>query len=98
MDAMPDRAAVVIIGGGLAGLATAWWLARCGRSDVVIVEREERLGLHASGRNAAMCRQIAEDDTWTALCARGARFLRQPPAGFAADPVLQVTGSFLLGD
>ena len=98
MDALPDRAAVVIVGGGLAGASTAWWLARRGVTDVAVVEREDLLGLHASGRNAGLCRQIAEDDAWTALCVRGARFLREPPEGFASRPPVAVTGSLLLGD
>jgi len=98
VDTLPDRCAVVIVGGGLAGAATAWWLARQGVRDVTVLEREDLLGLHASGRNAGMCRQIAEDDRWTSLCARGARFLREPPAGFAPRPLVEVTGSLLLGD
>ncbi len=98
MDALPDRAAVVIVGGGLAGASTAWWLARRGVTDVAVVEREDLLGLHASGRNAGLCRQIAEDDAWTALCVRGAKFLREPPEGFASRPPVAVTGSLLLGD
>ena len=96
MDTLPERADVVIVGGGLAGTATAWWLARRGVIDVAILEREDAIGRHASGRNAGMCRQIAEDDRWTALCVRGARFLREPPAGFGR--VLEMTGSLLLGD
>jgi D-arginine dehydrogenase len=98
VDTLPDRAAVVIVGGGLAGAATAWALAQRGVRDVTVLEREDLLGLHASGRNAGMCRQIAEDDRWTSLCARGARFLRQPPDGFAPRPLMEVTGSLLLGD
>lgn len=98
MDALPSRAAVVIVGGGFAGVATAWWLTRGGVTDVVVVERDDRLGRHASGRNAGMCRQVAEDDAWTARCVRGATFLRTPPAGFAPRPVVEVTGSLLLAD
>jgi glycine/D-amino acid oxidase-like deaminating enzyme len=93
VDPLPDRADVVIVGGGFAGVATAWWLAERGVTDVVVLEREARLGLHASGRNAGLCRQIAEDDPWTARCARGARHLRDRFAG-----ALRVTGSYLLVD
>ncbi|MCA9679216.1 MAG: FAD-binding oxidoreductase, partial [Myxococcales bacterium] len=95
MDRLPEHASAVVVGGGFAGAATAWWLARGGIADVLVVEREDLLGLHASGRNAGMCRQIAEDDRWTALCARGAALLREPPDGFAARP-LTVTGSYLV--
>jgi D-arginine dehydrogenase len=96
VDPLPARVEVVIVGAGLAGTATAWWLARRGVTDVAILEREDAMGRHASGRNAGMCRQIAEDDTWTSLCARGAQFLREPPSGFGR--VLDVTGSLLIGD
>lgn len=98
MDALPARAAVVVVGGGFAGAATAWWLTRHGVTDVVVIEREARLGRHASGRNAGMCRQVAEDDDWTARCVRGATFLREPPSGFASRPLVEVTGSLLLAD
>lgn len=98
MDPLPQRADVVVVGGGFAGAATAWWLVRGGVRDVVVLEREDLLGLHASGRNAGMCRQIAEDDRWTSLCARGARFLREPPEGFALRPLVDVTGSLLVAD
>jgi D-arginine dehydrogenase len=98
VDPLPQRAEIAIVGGGLAGAATAWWLARRDVPDVVVLEREDLLGMHASGRNAGMCRQIADDDRWTALCARGARFLRRPPEGFARRPVLAMTGSLLLAD
>src|SRR5918997_4999887 len=45
MQAMETAAAtdVVIVGGGLAGLSTATWLARAGRS-VTLLERAEHLG------------------------------------------------------
>lgn len=98
MDELPARADVVIVGGGFAGAATAWWLARRGVVDVAVLEREDLLGLHASGRNAGMCRQLAEDDRWTALCARGARLLREPPDGWTGRSPLTVTGSLLVAD
>src|SRR5271154_2345133 len=42
-------AAVVIIGGGVTGLSTAWWLARSG-VDVMIVDKGI-VGWEGSGRN-----------------------------------------------
>ena len=38
---LPPRASVVIIGGGVMGLSTAYHLARAGVSDVVVVEKGE---------------------------------------------------------
>ncbi|MBZ0238624.1 MAG: FAD-dependent oxidoreductase, partial [Deltaproteobacteria bacterium] len=52
VDSLPARAQVAIVGGGVAGLATAWALAEGGAADVVVLEREAALASHASGRNA----------------------------------------------
>jgi glycine/D-amino acid oxidase-like deaminating enzyme len=73
---LPSAADVVIIGGGFAGVATAWALAKRGIKDVVLVEREAALGTHASGRGAGLGRQLVDDDATTALTVRGAQLLR----------------------
>ncbi|HSN28118.1 MAG TPA: FAD-binding oxidoreductase [Kofleriaceae bacterium] len=77
---LPQRAAVVIIGGGFAGAATAWALRRAGVRDVIVLEREIALGRFASGRSAGLGRQLAEDDHTTALTVRGAQLLREMPS------------------
>ncbi|MEZ5235602.1 MAG: FAD-dependent oxidoreductase [Acidimicrobiales bacterium] len=46
------RADVVVVGGGMVGIATAWALARAGAS-VTLVERDGLAG-HASGRNQGL--------------------------------------------
>jgi glycine/D-amino acid oxidase-like deaminating enzyme len=103
-DELPATAAVVIVGAGFAGAATAWALAEAGITDVVIVEREGAPGRHATGRNAALCRQLADDDETTALTVRGAAFLREPPPGFGASgdgtdrPLVSRSGSILTAD
>ncbi|HKS48193.1 MAG TPA: FAD-binding oxidoreductase [Amycolatopsis sp.] len=52
---LPDRADVVVIGGGITGLSTALHTARKG-AHVVLVERDT-VGSGASGRNGSMCTQ-----------------------------------------
>ncbi|RMG14578.1 MAG: FAD-binding oxidoreductase [Deltaproteobacteria bacterium] len=47
---MPDRAEVVIVGGGIMGLGLAYNLARLGKTDVVVLE-QSYLCYGASGRN-----------------------------------------------
>ena len=48
-----NGASVVIIGGGVTGLSTAWWLARSG-VDVLVLEKGI-VGWEASGRNGGGC-------------------------------------------
>jgi D-arginine dehydrogenase len=76
VTALPTNADVVIIGAGFAGAATAWALRRRGVSDLVVLEREDRLGRFASGRSAGLGRQIADDDHTSMLTVHGARLLR----------------------
>ena len=51
-DTLPDRARVVVIGGGIAGASVAYHLTRLGWTDVVVLERRELTGgttWHAAG-------------------------------------------------
>ncbi len=50
--ALPTRAEVVIIGGGVMGASTAYHLAKRGVKDVVLLEREEFFGQGSTGRCA----------------------------------------------
>lgn len=52
---LPERADLVVIGGGLTGLSTAYHAARKG-AHVVLVEKD-KVGSGASGRNGSMCTQ-----------------------------------------
>jgi monoamine oxidase len=49
-----ERAAVVIVGGGVAGLGTAWHLARAGVNDVVLLELEDTPGGNARAGHSAV--------------------------------------------
>jgi glycine/D-amino acid oxidase-like deaminating enzyme len=52
---LPDEADVVVIGGGLTGLSTAYHTARKGATTVLV--EKDKLGSGASGRNGSMCTQ-----------------------------------------
>lgn len=89
---------VVIVGAGVAGASLAYFLAREGVSDVVVVEREGAAARHASGRSAEALVEVEPDPLWQPLVAEGAAFLRRPPPGFAPLPLLRATGEINLLD
>lgn len=84
------RPPIVIIGAGFAGAATAYHLARLGVDNVLILEQEVVPGFHASGRSAAMLRQVVSEDAVGAAAREGAEFL-------LGNGWVRVTGSLLLG-
>ncbi|HEY1371963.1 MAG TPA: FAD-dependent oxidoreductase [Candidatus Binatia bacterium] len=86
----------VIIGAGFAGAATAYHLTRNGARDIVILEQEAVPGVHSSGRNASMVRQVVADAALAKLTEEGAAFLRSPPADFPESPRFEPNGSLLL--
>jgi D-arginine dehydrogenase len=91
------KARCLIIGSGFAGAATAYHLALQGVSDVVVVEQEQTPGVHSSGRNASMIRQLVADPALIPLTHSGAAFLRNPPSGWPVEINFRQNGSLLLG-
>src|SRR2546429_3554390 len=87
---------VIIVGGGIAGASLAYFLTERGVTDVLLLEREEQPGYHATGRSAATLAELDPITTLHALKVLGGRFLRQPPAGFAETPVLLRSGVMVL--
>lgn len=83
---------IVIVGGGIGGAALAWWLARRGAREVVLLEREEGLGRHSSGLNAAILRTASDAPATRTLALETAAFLREPPRGFCEHPLLDACG------
>lgn len=87
---------VLIVGGGIAGLATAWALAQRGVRDVLVLEAGARLGAQATAQNAAILRTPMPDPVGEALGREGAEFLRAPPPGFTDRPLLDACGLLLV--
>ncbi len=87
----------LIVGGGIAGLATLWWLARAGRGDAVLIEAEPRLASHSSGLNAAILRTWIDEPLAAELARRSKPFLSDPPSGFGG-PLVDPRGLVLMAD
>ena len=90
--ARAERTGIVIVGGGIAGASLAWFLAREGRGDVVVLEREQSLAVHSTGRSAATLSELDGDPTLCEIKVAAAGFFRSPPRGFAEAPILRPTG------
>lgn len=67
--ALPERADVVIVGGGIMGLAIAWNLAQLGQQRIVVVEKSY-LCSGASGRNGGGVRAQWSSETNVRLMKR----------------------------
>ncbi|MDB4971863.1 MAG: dependent oxidoreductase [Myxococcaceae bacterium] len=91
---LPGQAAVTIIGGGIAGLASAWQLAELGVRDVVLVESEPALATQSSARNAAIFLPLEESLTavWLASRARDLLDARIGTSWLSAQGVTLCTG------
>lgn len=87
---------VIIIGSGIAGASLAYFLAQRGMTDVLLLEREEQPGQHATGRSAAVLVEWDPLPALQQLKAQGGAFLRDPPPGFSALPLLERTGILVL--
>jgi len=90
-----SRTPVLIVGAGIAGAATAYFLAQRGVRGIVILERAASAATHSTGRNAAILRTAAPQAAVHALAADSMRFYLKPPEGFSEVPLVQSVGLYL---
>jgi D-arginine dehydrogenase len=75
----------LVIGGGVAGLSAAARLALHGK--VVVLEAEEALGYHSSGRSVTFSHYGIGDGAVRGLTSYSRAFFQQPPEGFSEQPI-----------
>ena len=76
---------ILVIGGGIAGLSAAAELAKSARGTVL--EAEEQIGVHSSGRSATMVHYALGDRLVRALTLSSRSFFEDPPEGFTDVPL-----------
>lgn len=76
---------ILVIGGGIAGLSAAAALSKHAR--VAVVEAEEQIGYHSSGRSATMLHYALGDRLVRALTLASRPFFDRPPEGFTDVPL-----------
>jgi D-arginine dehydrogenase len=72
---------ILIIGGGVAGLSAAAVLSE--QAKVIVLEAEEQIGYHSSGRSATMLHYALGDRLVRALTLASRGFIETPPEGFS---------------
>lgn len=93
---LPERCDVVVVGGGVLGLSSAWELSRRGLS-VVVVERDRAGGLQ-SGRNLGFVRQQGRALAELPLMMEANRRWRSLGSELGADVGWQMGGNLRLTD
>ena len=88
-NAILDTVDILIIGGGIAGLATAAALAERGATSLALVDRELVPGFYASGHNAGIARTLTGRAEHSRLAVEGR-------AALAGLGLLEATGGLLL--
>lgn len=87
---MGEGADVLIVGAGIAGASLGFELAADRR--VLMLEREDRPGYHATGRSAAMLIASYGTDAVRGLTKASRPFFERPPADFSETPLLAPRG------
>jgi sarcosine oxidase subunit beta len=94
---LPSAASVVVIGGGVVGLSSAYHLAQAGVRDVVLLDRGA-LGSGSTCRAAGGVRAQFSDPVNTALGARSLETFRDFPARFGQEIDFAEVGYLFLLD
>ncbi len=86
---------IIIIGAGMAGAATAYFLTRKGVRNIVLLEREKIAGTQSTGRNAAILRTMIPNPLLNRLARQSAAFYHNPPDGFSSERLVDKVGVYL---
>jgi D-arginine dehydrogenase len=86
---------IIIIGAGMAGVATAYFLTQKAQQNVLLLEKEKVAGAQSTGRNAAILRTMIPTPLLNKLARESAEFYHNPPEGFSAERLVNRVGVYL---
>lgn len=93
---LPQEADCVVIGAGIVGVSSAYWLARSGM-NVVLLEKG-RVGAEQSSRNWGWCRQQNRDARELPLSTRSLALWEEMTSDIGADLGFRRCGLLYLSD
>lgn len=93
---MRTTADVVVIGGGVIGVSIAYYLAKLGSKNIVVLEREAMLGLGSTGKCAGGIRQQFSEEVNIRLAMESVRFFEHFQDELDADPEFHQRGYLFL--
>jgi len=86
----------VVVGGGIAGVAVGAELVK--RGSVLILEREESLAYHTTGRSAAISMESYGNAIIRKLTCASRNFYQEPPGDLTDHPLCAPRGALIVGD
>ena len=91
---MTEHCDFIIIGGGIAGASAGYALAEHGRTT--ILEREDQLAYHSTGRSAAQFVELYGNHIIRSLVRLSKAFFLNPPEGFSNSEILLPRGALFI--
>ena len=80
------RKRIGVIGGGIAGASAAYHLLKADNTlDIILVEAEDQLGYHTTGRSAALLLENDGTQSTRSIVKASVDFLLNPPEGLTEN-------------
>ena len=93
---MAQETEVLIVGGGIWGLSTAYHLAKSGQKDILVLERNDAIAEETTPQAAGLVGQIRPSVTMLQAIRYALELFSQFPKETGHDPGLRQTGSLMV--
>ena len=93
---MAQQTEILIVGGGIWGMSTAYHLAKFGQKDILVLERNDAIAEETTPQAAGLVGQIRSSVTMLRAIRYALELFSQFPKGTGHDPGLRQTGSLMV--